>query len=347
MKVEFEREMGCISPAQVTQRRKSITLKRGLRKWSSSEDRALLKNVATFKDNGMPVDYKAVANAIKSRNSKQCRERYENSLKSNMRRGEWSDEETMLILDLIIEHGQNWAIITNKFKTRTYNSIKKKGMKLLGEILDRSCIAPGVRHKAKSQWTEKEVGSLLELHRQYRYRLDTISFLLRSGRSEAELERKLLQSCTCRSCVSRCEFICISMTASNSQFKEAWSKTKAQVVKSKLVNQQAEKQAKKVESEKADNMEDDIALEHVTKTIMSSKITDTTTSKKNEINDLVMSELAYFDNVAKNSVFKDTANTEPVKKLVARTNSSFMELQGFLEEISDQFLEKTSAQPSL
>mmetsp|Transcript_6002 Transcript_6002/g.6895 ORF Transcript_6002/g.6895 Transcript_6002/m.6895 type:complete len:356 (-) Transcript_6002:201-1268(-) len=214
----------------------SASSKTRARKWTDSEDRVLLNLVqsqlnSSDKKRKVVVDYKTISQYIPGRTSKQCRERYENSLNPDMKRGEWEDEETELILDLMSDYGQNWSRIKEHINNRTYNGIKKKGRKLLGEILDRSCVTKTCKGKSGKDWDEDEELKLLDLHRQHRYKFTFIAHLMRSGRSVAELDRKLLEKCQCQSCTSRVS----KMREFGGNFKTAWSKMKAAEVKSKLL----------------------------------------------------------------------------------------------------------------
>lgn len=179
-----------------------------LRKWTSVEDMKLISSVNEYLSVGSIPDYRMIAKRINHRSPKQCRERYENSLQPDVKRGEWSFDETLILAQLMTSHGQNWAAVKDQLKTRTYNAIKKKGRKLLGEIVDRNSIPKGNSSKATSNWSGKEFKELLKLHlnselgfeKQNNYL--NLALTLRTGRSEAEIERKLVQNCNCSECSS-------------------------------------------------------------------------------------------------------------------------------------------------
>lgn len=215
-----------------------------LRKWSAAEDRLLLSNVNEFLSAGETPDYRTIASNISHRSPKQCRERYENSLQPDVKRGEWSFEETLRLGRLMSVHGQNWAAIKTQIPTRTYNAVKKKGRKLLGEIVDRNSIPKGTNSKATSTWSESEFRSLLALHRDESLEFEKandylfLALRLRTGRSEAEIERQLIQSCDCATCFDIKEqinaFDTSLVVGDLSKFKDRWSVWKAAEISNKL-----------------------------------------------------------------------------------------------------------------
>lgn len=238
MNIQYDRYYRNIkrSPVKV---QKKTSLKRGRKgKWSKDEDNTLLRSVNAYIQLNQVIDYKAIAKQITHRNPKQCKERYENSLKPDVKTGKWSNDETIRLAELICKYGQNWTLITAEFKDRTYNGIKKRGMKILGEILDRNCIAPGSRGKLGTNWTKKEQEKLLSLHKEFRYDLDKIAYIMK-GRTNADLDRQLLKTCKCQTCTRRFKALCISCNSeSSTAFKEAWSRAKAEKVYAKLLEQQ-------------------------------------------------------------------------------------------------------------
>lgn len=216
-----------------------------LRKWNATEDRQLLHSVNEYIAVGAAPDYRIIAKKIHHRSPKQCRERYENSLQPDVKRGEWSYDETLTLAKLMTVHGQNWAAVKDQLKTRTYNAIKKKGRKLLGEIVDRNSIPKGTTSKATASWSDSEFSRLLRLHldqnlaegkkNDYLY----FALMLKSGRSEAEIERRLIQKCCCEDCLrlnkAVLSFECHDeLMPDVAGFKERWSLWKAAEVVKRL-----------------------------------------------------------------------------------------------------------------
>lgn len=212
----------------------SVSLK-SPRSWSKEEDDCLRKFVDTCKSQGIEVDFRYLE--LTGRTTKQCRERYENSLDPTVKRGEWSIEESYVLANHISKLGQNWTAIKDLFPSRTYNGIKKRGHKLLGEIRQRSR-SKYIRKKPSinmsDDWTAAEIVQLKKLHKQYGDQTELILSKLEVLRSSADVDRKLLEICSCSSCTSRCNRIRAIVHTEGISFKEAWSKETAERVKQTL-----------------------------------------------------------------------------------------------------------------
>lgn len=222
-----------------------------LRKWSAVEDKLLLTSVNSYLATGACPDYRSISKRIPHRSPKQCRERYENSLQPDVKRGEWSLDETITLATLMTQHGQNWAAIKEQLTNRTYNAIKKKGRKILGEIVDRNCIPKGTNTKASPNWPQKEFKALINLHldgripESKRHDYLFLALNLKTGRSEAEIERQLLQNCNCDRCSEQLSQVfsqdCDVSQDMSTAFKEKWSLWKAGEVLKSLEEKNSEK----------------------------------------------------------------------------------------------------------
>lgn len=102
--------------------------KRGLikQKFTEEEDnklRAIIENIGT-------VDWKKVANQMKSRNARQCRERWNNYLNPDLNDAPWTPEEDKLIEELYEKFGTQWNKIGKHFDNRSDNSLRNRWMKI-------------------------------------------------------------------------------------------------------------------------------------------------------------------------------------------------------------------------
>lgn len=63
---------------------------------------------------------------MESRTGKQCRERYFNHLQPNIKKGNWSDEEDQIIVNMQAKIGNQWSAMTKYLPGRTDNAIKNR-----------------------------------------------------------------------------------------------------------------------------------------------------------------------------------------------------------------------------
>lgn len=132
------------SPIQCLHRWTKI-LKPGLIKgpWTTSEDQKLIDWVAIEG----PNKWSKCSKVIPGRNGKQCRERWCNHLDPNVRKGQWTIEEDVIIFNFFQNYGPKWAFISKFLPGRTENSIKNRfystlrkidNQKKVTEVIDRN-----------------------------------------------------------------------------------------------------------------------------------------------------------------------------------------------------------------
>lgn len=86
------------------------------------EDRMIREHVQKFGPHRWPL----LAKEMKSRNAKQCRERWSNHLDPKVSKAKWTDEEDNIIFEKFKEFGPKWALISHFLNGRTDNSVKNR-----------------------------------------------------------------------------------------------------------------------------------------------------------------------------------------------------------------------------
>ncbi|KAJ1381801.1 SANT/Myb domain [Sesbania bispinosa] len=96
----------------------SVSLIKG--QWTEEEDRKLLKLV---KQHGVRK-WSQIADKLDGRAGKQCRERWNNHLRPDIKKDNWSEEEERILVEMHAKMGNRWAQIAKRIPGRTENAIK-------------------------------------------------------------------------------------------------------------------------------------------------------------------------------------------------------------------------------
>jgi len=143
-----------------------------MKKWSSHEDFLLEKYQKRYGNK-----WNKIANLIPNRTSSQCSQRYRRKFKPGKIRTPWTEEEDLMVMDLVKKNGKNWQKISCEMKKRTAKQIRERYM----NILDRNI--------NKFKWSEEEDNLLIKYYNLYGAKWVKISKFL-PGRPENSVKNR-------------------------------------------------------------------------------------------------------------------------------------------------------------
>jgi hypothetical protein len=91
-------------------------------KFSPEEDSRLLELVQQYGSKA----WNCIAAGMGNRNSRQCRERYNNYLDPSLRHDSWTNEEDLLLIEKVTEYGLKWNTIAKFFEDRSDIALRNR-----------------------------------------------------------------------------------------------------------------------------------------------------------------------------------------------------------------------------
>ncbi|CAL5368203.1 unnamed protein product [Camellia sinensis] len=117
--VNLSDEVSCLTK-EGGNRKKVESKRRRMQQWALEEDRLLVQLVKEYGDK----KWSHIAQMLNGRMGKQCRERWHNHLRPDIKKDIWSEEEEMKLIEVHRQLGNKWAAIAREMPGRTENTIK-------------------------------------------------------------------------------------------------------------------------------------------------------------------------------------------------------------------------------
>lgn len=101
------------------------------------------------------------------RNGRQCRDRYQNYLIENFKKGGWTEEEDEFVIKKYFEIGPHWVEIAKGLKGRSGNNVKNRWHKFLikqvNVQINNSQTFPELSDSAESDSSDHEIQKQTEI----------------------------------------------------------------------------------------------------------------------------------------------------------------------------------------
>ena len=142
--------------------------------WTAEEDE-LLKSLVN--ESGTKSWIK-VGSKFPDRSGKQCRERWYNHLDPAVKKGDWSEEEDRVLLELQASMGNQWAMMTKSLPGRSDNAIKNR-FHAISRVQSRS--EKGNHHHSNAHKllrSRDSMSSMISSYALHRYYLQQYNIIL-------------------------------------------------------------------------------------------------------------------------------------------------------------------------
>ncbi|XP_010249414.1 PREDICTED: transcription factor MYB98-like [Nelumbo nucifera] len=124
--------------------------------WTNEEDRVLVELVKQY---GMRK-WSYIAQQLNGRIGKQCRERWYNHLRPDIKKEIWTEEEDRILVQAHAELGNKWAEIAKRLPGRTENSIKNHWNATKRKQLSKRQYCRGSKYAKSSSLLQDYIKSL-------------------------------------------------------------------------------------------------------------------------------------------------------------------------------------------
>jgi len=125
--------------------------------WCANEDAQLVELVRQYGGK----HWARIASMLPGRTGKQCRERWCNNLDPTLKKGAWTPEEDMIILEMHAKLGTRWAEIAKSLPGRSDNSVKNRWYSTCSRILRQQQEAADHGHHAAALLPQRRSSDMI------------------------------------------------------------------------------------------------------------------------------------------------------------------------------------------
>ena len=97
------------------------------RRFTPAEDQ-IIQSLAKIEGSN---DWNIIAQSVKTKSARQCRDRWNNYLNPNLNNTEWTKEDDDLLLQKFLKQGPKWKTFSLIFKGRSLNNVRNRCLKLI------------------------------------------------------------------------------------------------------------------------------------------------------------------------------------------------------------------------
>ena len=132
------------TPLKISEDMQNINFRQA---WSKEEDKALENFINLRGTKAWALIAKEINNLFHDgknfRKGKQCRERYFNHINPNLKKGNWTEQEDLYIIEMQSANGNKWSDIAKNLSGRNENQVKNRWKSLMNiKMKEKLCESP-------------------------------------------------------------------------------------------------------------------------------------------------------------------------------------------------------------
>ena len=147
-----------MSSSRISQEKKTMRVK-----FTQEEDDRLISLVEQY---GVR-NWKKISSLMRTRTTRQCRERYINYLSPTVTNGPWTNEEDLLLIQKVKEMGTRWAQISHYFTGRSDVNIKNRYSMLVSKGIAQASTKQKRRGQNRANYSNQHQSNFVKIAQQF------------------------------------------------------------------------------------------------------------------------------------------------------------------------------------